>query len=206
MNTRKILESSRGYDPIPLDDFWYKNRVIFFNEEFTRSSCTDLIAQLLDLERDDPGKPITIYIDSPGGSVTEGLAVYDVMTSIKSPVTTVCLGMAASMGALIFLGGSRRIMLRRSKLLIHDPYISDGSSGKPLTMKEQLEKLMKTREELATIISERTGQTIEWVYDKTKTDYIMEAEEALACGACTNLASFDPDDDGYIFAGVGESA
>ena len=106
MDTRKIMESSRGYDSIGLYDCWYKNRVIFFNEEVTRSSCTDLIARLLDLEREAPGKPITIYIDSPGGSVTEGLAVYDVMTSITSPVTTICLGMAASMGALFFLGGS----------------------------------------------------------------------------------------------------
>ncbi len=190
MRLNSIIETSRGMQPIDVADRIYQRRVIYFSEEVTRESCRELNMQLMMLEAEKSGRPVTLYIDSPGGSVDSGLAVYDMIRMMKSPVTTVVAGMAASMGSLIFLAGERRIMLPHARLLIHDPYIPSGTSGKPLILQEELDKLMKVREQTARIIAERTGQTLEWVYEKTKSDYIMDAQEALKCGAATAIGSF----------------
>lgn len=192
MKVNTIIETSRGMQPIDLTDRMFQRRVIYFSEEVTRESCRELNMQLMMLEAENPGQPIVLFIDSPGGSVDSGLAVYDTIRLITSPVTTVVMGMAASMGSLIFLAGEKRIMLPNARLLIHDPYIPSGTSGKPLLLQEELEKLMKIREKTAKIIAERTGQTLEWVYERTKTDYIMDAAEALSCGAATAIGSYVP--------------
>ncbi len=198
MRVNTIVETSRGLQPIDLNDRMFQRRVIYFSEEVTRESCRELNMQLMMLETEHPGQRIVLYIDSPGGSVDSGLAVYDTIRLISSPVTTVVMGMAASMGSLIFLAGENRIMLPNSRLLIHDPYIPSGTSGKPLLLQEELEKLMKMREKTAKIIAERTGQTLEWVYERTKSDYVMDACEALSCGAATAIGSYVPHTPGCL--------
>lgn len=190
MRVNSIIETSRGIQAVDIRDRMYCRRVLYFTDEFNRETCCELNMQLMLLESEAPGEPIMLYIDSPGGSVDSGLAIYDTIRMMSSPVTTVVAGMAASMGSIVFLAGEKRIMLPHSRLLIHDPYIPSGTSGKPLILQEELEKLMKVREQTAKIIAERTGQTLDWVYEKTKSDYIMDAQEALACGAATALGSF----------------
>ena len=190
MRVNSIIETSRGIQAVDIRDRMYCRRVLYFTDEFNRETCCELNMQLMLLESEATGEPIVLYIDSPGGSVDSGLAIYDTIRMMSSPVTTVVAGMAASMGSIVFLAGEKRIMLPHSRLLIHDPYIPSGTSGKPLILQEELEKLMKVREQTAKIIAERTGQTLDWVYEKTKSDYIMDAQEALACGAATALGSF----------------
>ena len=198
MHLNNIIETSRGLQAVPLTDILFQRRVIYFVEEVDRESCRDLNIQLRFLESAAPGQPITLYIDSPGGNVDSGLAVYDTIRMLKSPVTTVAAGMAASMGSLIFLAGEKRIMLPHARLLFHDPYIPSGTSGKPLILQEELEKLMKMREQTAKIIAERLHKPLEWVYDKTKSDYIMDAQEALACGAATAIGSCNEGEAGCL--------
>ena len=170
------------------EDTLLADRKVFFNEEVTPESAVQLIQILIHLEKQDPGKEIKIYLNSPGGDVTSGLAVYDTIVGLKCPVRTVCLGTAASMGSIIFLAGKHREILPHAEVMVHDPLIS-GLKGaqKALALEKEAEKLMKTREIIAKIISERTGHTLQEVYDITKEDHFFDAEEALAYGLATEI-------------------
>lgn len=188
MRTLFLKESSRGYDALHSEDLLLKERIVFFTEEVTPESSVELIRVLLCLELEDPGKEITICLNSPGGEVISGLSVIDTIRGLKCPVRTVCLGMAASMGALIFLSGDKREMLPNAKVLIHQPRI-DGNGGTKtaLEYEKTANELMDTRRILSEIIAERTGHTIEEIYEKSKTDYTFNAEEALEYGVATNI-------------------
>ena len=131
MRVNSIIETSRGIQAVDIRDRMYRRRVLYFTDEFNRETCCELNMQLMLLES-----------EAPGGSVDSGLAIYDTIRMMSSPVTTVVAGMAASMGSIVFLAGEKRIMLPHSRLLIHDPYIPSGTSGKPLILQEELEKLM----------------------------------------------------------------
>ena len=188
MNTNIIKESSRGYDLIRPEDRLFEDRKIFFTEEVTPESAKQLIQLLLYLEAESPQKEICLYINSPGGEVISGLAVYDTLTGLKCPVRTVCIGTAASMGSIIFLAGRKRQILSHAQVLIHDPLIS-GLNGvqNALAMDKEAKKLMKTRDTLGKILAERTGRSLEEVFEKTKEDCFLDAEEALAFGIATEI-------------------
>ncbi|MGN0554151.1 MAG: ATP-dependent Clp protease proteolytic subunit, partial [Oscillospiraceae bacterium] len=148
-----------------------------------------LIKQLMYLERQDSESEVTIYINSPGGEVISGLAVYDYIGMMRAPVRTVCIGTAASMGAILFLAGAKRQMLPHTRLMIHDPSYSHNDIGgrKPHEIQHELDKLNETREALARIISEKTGRSIDEIYKVTADDTFYSAQEAIYFGLATEI-------------------
>ncbi len=189
MQPNILKETVRGIQPVTIEDEMLQHREVFLTEEVNRKTATDLIKQFMYLDRTEPGKPVTMYINSPGGEVVSGLAVYDYIRIMKSPVNTVCIGDAASMGAILFLAGKERKMLKDSQIMIHDPSFSSGDIGgkKPNEIQEKLGQLMEIRGKLAEIIAERTGMTKKQVYQKTKKDSYLSADEALNCGIATEI-------------------
>ena len=189
MNGFILHESSRGIDAYTPESSLLGKRILFFTEEVNADSSNRMIEYLLYLDADAPGREITLCINSPGGEVVSGLAVYDIIRSLKSPVRTVCTGTAASMGSILFLAGEKREMLPHTKIMIHDPLIS-GLSGskKALELEKEAVQLMETRAVIAGIISERSGKPLEEVYAKTKEDCFLNAQEAMDFGIATGIA------------------
>ena len=175
-----IKESSRGIDRIEIEDELFMKGKIFLTGAVDHASMDSLIKQLLYLNETDPDQEITIYINSPGGEVSSGLAAYDLMNLIDNPITTFCIGEAASMAAILFLAGEKRIMLPDSTLMIHDPAPGGGSlqGMKPNEMEERLDELKKTRDRLCSIIAEITGKSIQEILAKTCKDSYFSAKEA----------------------------
>ena len=189
MNGFILHESSRGIDAYTPESSLLGKRILFFTEEVNADSSNRMIEYLLYLDADAPGREITLCINSPGGEVVSGLAVYDIIRSLKSPVRTVCTGTAASMGSILFLAGEERQMLPHTKIMIHDPLIG-GLSGskKALELEKEAVQLMETRAIIAGIISERSGRPLEEVYEKTKEDCYLNAQEAMDFGIATGIA------------------
>ena len=189
MNGLILHESSRGINAYTPESSLLKKRILFFTEEVNADSSNRTIEYLLYLDMDDSGKEITICINSPGGEVVSGLAIYDTIRSLKSPVRTVCIGTAASMGAILFLAGDKREMLPHTEIMIHDPLIS-GLSGskKALELEKEAVQLMETRAIIAGIIAERSGHTLDEVYEKTKEDCYLNAQEAADFRIATHIA------------------
>ena len=183
---RIIKESSRGYDLIPIRDEMLSHREVELVGEVDADSVNALIRELRYLQRQDPEGEITMYINSPGGGVDNGLALYDVMQAISCPVRTVCVGLAASMAALLFISGSRRDMLPHSRLMIHDPLIV-RTGGSALRLKAVSDDLMETRQITARVIAEHSGKSLEEILEKTATDSFFRAEEAVAFGLADNI-------------------
>lgn len=180
MTPHIIKESSEGTTYCPIqDELFNSRRSIEVVGEINRESVYSLILQLRYLHSADPEKEITMYINSPGGSVSDGLALYDVMKGISCPIRTVCVGMAASMGSLLFAAGNKRDMLPHATVMIHDP-LTTGISGSALSVDQASRRLMETREITASILADHTGHTIEEVYEKTRQDSYFNAEEAVA--------------------------
>ena len=188
MNPMILHESSRGFDTYTAESSLLRNRILFFNEEVNSESSNRLIEYLLHLDMEMPGQEITIFIDTPGGEVTCGLAAYDTMQMLKSPIRTVCTGIAASMGSILFLGGRKREMLPHTKIMIHDPLMA-GSTGvkRALELEKQASELMETRAILAGIIAKRSGRTLEEVLEKTKEDCYMDVKQAIEFGIATGV-------------------
>lgn len=184
-----LKETVRGTDCIKIEDELLSRREIFLTEEVNAETSNELIKQLMYLERQDSGKEINLYINSPGGEVISGLAVYDLISLMKSPVRAVCTGTAASMAAILFLAGEKREMLPHTRLMIHDPSFSGGSIGgkKSHELRHELEKLDEVREALAKIVAEKTGRPLEEIYDVTSDDTFYSAEEAIAFGLATGI-------------------
>lgn len=159
-----------------------KDRIIFIGEEIDDHLASLVVAQLLFLEAEDPEKDINIYINSPGGSVSAGLAIYDTMQYIKPQVSTICVGLAASMGAFLLAAGEKgkRYALPNAEVMIHQPL--GGASGQAEDVKIRAEWLIRTREKLDRILSERVGQPLETIRQDTDRDYFMSAEEAMQYG------------------------
>ncbi len=182
-----IEQTSRGERSFDIFSRLLKDRIIFLSEDVNPTSASLVIAQLLFLESEDPDKEISLYINSPGGSVTDGLGIIDTINYIKCPVTTICIGMAASMGALLLTSGTkgRRFATPNAEILIHQPLISGqggGISGQTTEIKIQADQMLKTRERINRIISETTGKPIEQVEKDTERDHYLTAEEALEYG------------------------
>ncbi len=158
------------------------DRIIFLSDEVNDTTASLVVAQLLFLEAQDPTKDIFFYINSPGGSVTAGMAIYDTMQYIKCDVSTICIGMAASMGAFLLSAGTKgkRIALPHSEIMIHQPL--GGAQGQASDIKIRAELILRTRDMLNKILSENTGKSIEQIEKDTDRDYFMTAEEALSYG------------------------
>ena len=177
-----IEQTSRGERSYDIYSRLLKERIIFLGEEVNDVSASVIVAQLLFLEADDPNKDIQLYINSPGGSVTAGLAIYDTMQYIKSDVSTVCIGMAASMGAFLLSGGAKgkRFALPNAEIMIHQP--SGGAQGQATEISIAAEHILRTRQKLNEIMAANTGQPLETIKADTERDNFMSAEEAKAYG------------------------
>lgn len=184
-----LKESSRGIEQIAIEDEFLANREIFLTDQVDADTSNMLIKQLMFLEREDPRKEVTLYINSPGGEVISGLAVYDCISMMRAPVRTVCIGTAASMGAILFLAGKKREMLPHTRLMIHDPSYghNDISGRKPHEIQRELDKLNETREVLAGIIAEKTGKSLDEIYEVTASDTYYNSEEAIEFGLATGI-------------------
>lgn len=184
-----LRESMRGFDRIAIEDELLTGREIFLVDKVDAGTSNELLKQLMYLERQDSGSEITLYINSPGGEVVSGLAVYDYINMMKSPVKTVCIGTAASMGAILFLAGKKRLMLPHTRLMIHDPSYShnDISGRKSHEIQHELDQLNETREALAKIIADRTGKSIDEIYEVTASDTYYNAKEAIDFGLATGV-------------------
>ena len=181
-----IKETSNGYGRIPIVDEMLVHREVELVGEVDADSVNALIRQLRYLQSQDPKKEITLYINSPGGSVDSGMALYDVMQAVSCPVRTVCVGLAASMAALLFVSGARREMLPHSRVLIHDPLIL-RTGGSALKLKAVSDDLMETRQIIARVIAEHSGKSMEEVLAKTATDSYFRAEEAVEFGLADSI-------------------
>ena len=180
-----IEQTSKGERSYDIFSRLLKERIIFLSEQVDSATASLVVAQLLFLDAEDPGKDIFLYINSPGGSITDGMAIYDTMQYIKSDVCTICVGLAASMGSLLLTAGAKgkRYALPNSEILIHQPLIAGGGiSGQTTEIKIHADHMVKTREKLNKILSERTGQPIEKIQIDTERDNYMTAQEALEYG------------------------
>ena len=177
-----IEQTSRGERSYYIYSRLLKERIIFLGEEVTDASASVIIAQLLFLEGEDPEKDIHLYINSPGGSVSAGLAIYDTMQYIKCDVSTICIGMAASMGSFLLSGGKKgkRYALPNAEIMIHQPL--GGAQGQATEIQIAAEHILKTRQKLNTILAENTGQSLEKIQADTERDNFMSAQEAKEYG------------------------
>ena len=177
-----VEQTSRGERNYDIYSRLLKDRIIFLGEEVNETTASLVVAQLLFLESEDPGKDIQLYINSPGGSVTAGMAIYDTMQYIKCDVSTICIGMAASMGAFLLAGGTKgmRFALPNAEIMIHQPL--GGAKGQATEIQIAAEHILKTRKKLNDILAENTGKPFEQIAADTERDNYMTAEEALAYG------------------------
>jgi ATP-dependent Clp protease protease subunit len=179
-----IEQTSRGERSYDIYSRLLKDRIIVLGEEVNDATASIIIAQMLFLEGEDPDKDIVFYINSPGGVITSGLAIYDTMQYVKPDVSTICLGMAASMGSFLLAGGAKgkRFALPNSEIMIHQPSISGGLSGQATDIKIYADRILRTKKRLTEIYSEKTGQSIEKLQYDMERDNFMSSEEAKEYG------------------------
>ena len=177
-----VEQTSRGERSYDIFSRLLNDRIVMLSEEVNDTTASLIVAQLLYLEAQDPDKDIQFYINSPGGSVTSGLALYDTMQYIKPDVSTICIGMAASMGAFLLSSGAKgkRIALPNAEIMIHQP--SGGSQGQCTDIQIQAEQILKIKKKLNAILAENTGKSVEEVERDCERDHFMTAEEAQAYG------------------------
>ena len=185
-----IEQTNRGERSYDIFSRLLSDRIIFLGEEVTDASASSVVAQMLFLEAQDSDKDIQLYINSPGGSVTAGFAIYDTMQYIKCDVSTICIGLAASFGAFLLAGGTKgkRIALPNAEIMIHQPLIGgNGIHGPATDIQIASEQMQKTKQRLTRILSENTGRTFEEVAAATERDNFMSADEALAFGVIDKI-------------------
>lgn len=177
-----VEQTSRGERSYDIFSRLLKERIIFIGDEINQATASLVVAQLLFLAAEDPEKDISIYINSPGGSVTDGFAIFDTMNHIKPDVSTICVGLAASMGAFLLAAGTKgkRYALPNSEVMIHQPL--GGARGQATDIKIHAEQILKTKDKINQILSERTGQPLEKIQVDCERDYFMSAEEAKNYG------------------------
>ena len=177
-----IEQTSKGERSYDIYSRLLKERIIFLGEEVNDASASVIVAQLLFLESEDPEKDINLYINSPGGVITAGMAIYDTMQFIKCDVSTVCIGMAASMGAFLLAGGTKgkRLALPNAEIMIHQP--AGGAQGQATEIEITAKRILATKEKMARIMAQNTGQDFEVIMADTERDNWKSAEEALAYG------------------------
>ena len=177
-----VEQTNRGERSYDIYSRLLNDRIIMLNEEVNSASASVVVAQLLYLESQDPTKDISLYINSPGGSVTDGFAIFDTMNYIKCDVSTICMGLAASMGAFLLSSGAKgkRFALPNSEIMIHQP--SGGAQGQATDIKIVADHILRTKQKLNKILAENTGKSIETIAQDTERDNFMSAEEALDYG------------------------
>lgn len=177
-----VEQTNRGERSYDIYSRLLKDRIIFLGEEVNEHTASLIVAQLLFLESEDADKDISFYINSPGGSITAGMAIYDTMQYIRPDVSTICVGMAASMGAFLLAAGTKgkRFALPNAEIMIHQPL--GGMRGQAEDMRIHAERIVKTRDNLNRILSEKTGQPFDRIAQDTDRDYFMDAEEAVTYG------------------------
>ncbi|MGI6576735.1 MAG: ATP-dependent Clp endopeptidase proteolytic subunit ClpP [Eubacteriales bacterium] len=177
-----VEQTSRGERSYDIYSRLLNDRIIFLSEEVNDVTASLVVAQLLYLEAQDPDKDIQFYINSPGGSVSAGMAIYDTMQYIKCDVSTICIGMAASMGAFLLAAGAKgkRFALPNAEIMIHQPM--GGAKGQATDIKIHAEQILRIRDKINKILSERTGQPVEKIAQDTERDNFMTAEQAVAYG------------------------
>lgn len=179
-----VRQTGRGERSQDIFSMLLEDRIVMLSEEVNDTSASLVVSQLLYLESQDPEKDISLYINSPGGSVTAGMAIYDTMQYIKCDVSTICIGLAASMGAFLLSSGAKgkRLALPNAEIMIHQPLISGGLSGQCTDIKIRAEHLVRTRENLNRILAQNTGKPIETIRVDTERDNFMSASEAAEYG------------------------
>lgn len=179
-----VRQTGRGERSQDIYSMLLEDRIIMLSEDVNDTSASLVVSQLLYLESQDPEKDIYLYINSPGGSVTAGMAIYDTMQYIKCDVSTICMGLAASMGAFLLSSGAKgkRLALPNSEIMIHQPLISGGLSGQCTDIKIRADHMVRTRENLNRILSQNTGKPIETIRIDTERDNFMSAAEAVEYG------------------------
>ena len=182
-----IRETAEGLNRLDIRDEMLGRRELELMTPVNTESCAVIIRALLYLQRQDPEAPVTLYINSPGGEVQSGLALYDVMQAVSCPIRTVCLGMAASMGALLFIAGDEREILPHSRVMIHDPLIGEGAGGSALSVKARADDLMRIRDITAGVIARHSGISLERVFELTASDTYFEAKEAVEAGLADRI-------------------
>jgi ATP-dependent Clp protease protease subunit len=184
-----IEQTSKGERSYDIYSRLLKERIIFLGEEVNETSASVIVAEMLFLESEDPEKDIHLYINSPGGSVTAGMAIYDTMQFIKCDVSTVCIGMAASMGAFLLAGGAKgkRYALPNAEVMIHQP--SGGAQGQATDIKIVADKILQTKKKLNEMLAANTGQSLEVITADTERDRWMTAEEAKAYGLIDEIVA-----------------
>lgn len=177
-----VEQTNRGERSYDIYSRLLKERIIFLGEEVNNVTANLIVAQLLFLESEDPNKDISFYINSPGGSISDGMAIYDTMKYIKCDVSTICIGMAASMGAFLLSSGAKgkRLALPNAEVMIHQP--SGGAKGQATEIQIVAENILKTKKKLNEILAANTGQSVEKIAEDTERDNFMSAEEAKAYG------------------------
>ncbi len=189
-----IEETNRGERGWDIFSRLLKDRIIFLGTAVDDQTANTIIAQLLFLESEDPEKPVYLYINSPGGSVTAGLAIYDTMQYVRPPITTICMGQAASMGALLLAAGEseKRMCLPNARVLIHQP-IMGGLSGQASDIDIQAQEILDLRQRINEILSHHTGQDVETIREDTDRDYYMSADEAVDYGLADDIIEQPPE-------------
>ena len=187
-----VEQTSKGERSYDIFSRLLKDRIIYLGEDVNPTTSSLIVAQMLFLESEDPDKEIFFYINSPGGSITDGMAIVDTMNYIKCPVSTVCVGLAASMGAVLLAAGEKgkRFAMPNSEVMIHQPLIGGGGlQGQATEIKIHADHLVKTREKLNKFLSERTGKPLDQIERDTERDNYMTAEEALEYGLIDGIMS-----------------
>ena len=187
-----VEQTSKGERSYDIFSRLLKDRIIYLGEDVNPTTSSLIVAQMLFLESEDPDKEIFFYINSPGGSITDGMAIVDTMNYIKCPVSTVCVGLAASMGAVLLAAGEKgkRFAMPNSEVMIHQPLIGGGGlQGQATEIKIHADHLVKTREKLNKFLSERTGKPLEQIERDTERENYMTAEEALKYGLIDGIMS-----------------
>ncbi|OON97268.1 MAG: ATP-dependent Clp endopeptidase, proteolytic subunit ClpP [Epulopiscium sp. Nele67-Bin005] len=177
-----VEQTNRGERSYDIYSRLLKDRIILLGDEVNHVTSNLIVAQLLFLEAEDPDKDIMLYINSPGGSISDGLAIYDTMHYIKPDVSTICMGMAASMGAFLLAGGAKgkRLALPNAEIMIHQPL--GGARGQATDIQIHAEHILKTKAKMNSMLSQNTGQPLEKIAQDTERDYFMSADEAMAYG------------------------
>ncbi len=184
-----VEQSNKGERAYDIYSRLLKDRIIFLGDEVNDLTASLVVAQMLFLESEDPDKDIYLYINSPGGSVTAGMAIYDTMNYVKCDVSTICIGMAASMGAFLLAGGAKgkRYALPNAEVMIHQP--SGGARGQATEIQIVAENILKTKKKLNKILADNTGQPIERIADDTERDHWLDTTEALEYGLIDKIVS-----------------
>jgi ATP-dependent Clp protease protease subunit len=184
-----VEQTNRGERSYDIYSRLLKDRIIFLGDEVSDHTASLVVAQMLFLEADDPDKDIHLYINSPGGSITAGMAIYDTMQYIKPDVSTICIGMAASMGAFLLAAGEKgkRFALPNAEIMIHQPL--GGTRGQAEDIRIHAERILKMRDKINQILSERTGQPLERIQKDTDRDNFMDAEDAVKYGLIDKITS-----------------